>query len=343
MATSESMRALVVTKTGTMVLSEVAIPVPPVGWARVRVRAAGICATDLAILDGQARVQFPVIPGHEWMGVVDQVGDSADSEWLGARVSGENEVSCLRCEQCRSGRPRWCAQYQQIGFGRYGGSYAEYLIAPVYDLHRLGPVISDDQGALLEPMAVALGILGRADLRIGETLTIIGDGPIGLHTLLVAKAMGARRILLSGERSTRLDMAQHMGAYRVVNHRTGDLQSLVDQYHGRSDVVVEATGSELGLQQAIAAAKPEGRVIVAGFAHGGSAVIAPDAIHLPDLQVIGAGNNPGWMGRAVALVEDELLSSERLITHRFAIEEFEAAFHQLREKPTDFVKSLLVF
>lgn len=335
---SETMRALVATKPGIFSLQEVRRPEPLAGWARIKMRTVGICATDLAIIDGQANVAFPVVPGHEWMGVVDKVGDPADAGWLGLRVSGENEVSCLRCVQCRTGRWRWCAEYQQIGFGRWGGSYAEYLSVPVYNLHRLSR-ISDEQGALLEPMAVALGVLDRANLRLGETLTIIGDGSIGLNTLLVAKAMGARRIVVSGERHARLRMAQQLGAYRAVDRRQEDLRS----YEGQSDVVVEATGSESGLQQAMRLAKPEGRVMVAGFAHGTSAHIEPDAIHLPDLHVIGAGNNPGWMGRAVDLAEDGLLKSEALITHRFFLDDYESALDQLRKRPSDFVKSIFAF
>lgn len=335
---SGTMRALVVAEPGVVSLQVRARPEPPVGWARVKMRSVGICATDLALVDGQADVRFPLIPGHEWMGVVDKVGDPADADWLGLRVSGENEVSCLQCVQCRKGRWRWCAEYQQIGFGRWGGSYAEYLIVPVYGLHRLTS-ISDEQGALLEPMAVALGILDRANLRIGETLAVIGDGSIGLNTLLVAKAMGARRIVLSGERQARLQMARQLGAYRVVDHRHEDLLA----FEGQLDVVVEATGSESGLQQALRLAKPEGRVVIAGFAHKTSARIDPDAIHLPDLQVIGAGNNPGWMGRAVDLAEDGLLNSEALISHRFSLDDFEAALDQLRERPPDFVKSLFSF
>ncbi len=334
------MRALVVSAPDTVNLREVPRPEPPAGWARIQVARAGICATDLAVMAGQAGVSFPVIPGHEWMGIVDAVGSEDDGEWIGRRVAGENEVSCLLCPACRSGRWRWCPHYQQIGFGRYGGSYAEYLIAPIYGLHPLSQAVSDLQGALLEPAAVALGVLERAALRIGETVTVIGDGPIGLNVLIVAKAMGARRIIVGGEQPVRLAMAERLGAYRVVRHPNEDLVAAVTAGHGQSDVVVEATGTESGLQTALNLVRPEGRLVVAGFAHGGQAVISPDRIHLPDVAVIGAGNNPGWMGRTVALVEDGMLRTDHLVTHRYALAEFADAFGTLSQRGDGLIKAV---
>ncbi len=334
------MQALVVSAPHTMNLQEVPRPEPPTGWARIQVVMAGICATDLAVIAGQAGVSFPLIPGHEWMGLVDAVGSAADQAWVGRRVAGENEVSCLVCSACRSGHWRWCPQYQQIGFGRYGGSYAEYLVAPIYGLHPLSETLSDVQGALLEPAAVALGVLERAALRIGETLTVIGDGPIGLNVLIVAKAMGARRMIVGGEQPARLAMAERLGAYCVVRHPHEDLEAAVTAAHGRSDVVVEATGTESGLQTAISLARPEGRVVLAGFAHGGQVVISPDHIHLPDVAVIGAGNNPGWMSRAAALVEDGIVRTDGLVTHRYALADFQQAFRALGQRTDGLIKAV---
>ena len=109
------MRALVFQAVNQMELAEVPTPAVPPGWALVRLRACGICATDIEALHGRKPVTYPVIPGHEWSGIVEAVGSSDDESWLGARVVGENEVSCLLCPMCRTGHWRYCEDYQEIG------------------------------------------------------------------------------------------------------------------------------------------------------------------------------------------------------------------------------------
>jgi threonine dehydrogenase-like Zn-dependent dehydrogenase len=169
--TPATMEAVVVTARGEASLVEVPMPRLEPGWALIKIAASGICATDLAIFKGDYPWPYPIIPGHEGSGIVVAVGDNADDQWLAKAVVGENGVGCLRCDACRSGRWRFCRVYQQIGFGSYGGAYAEYLAAPVYGLREPAPAISFEQGALMEPMAVAFGVLDRAAIRVGDTLT----------------------------------------------------------------------------------------------------------------------------------------------------------------------------
>ncbi len=334
------MQAVVIPSPGQLALDERAVSDPEPGWARVRVQVSGLCATDLALLDGQAGAMYPLVPGHEWTGVVEAVGSEADQGWVGQRVVGENDVCCLVCEACRTGHWRWCAQYQQIGFGRYAGSDAHYLWVPVYGLQAISSQVSDTQAALLEPLAVALGVLARGRLTVGETVTIIGDGPIGLNVLAVARLMGARRVMVVGEQPARLKLAEQWGAYRALDRHRDSVPAAVQAAHGRSDLVVEATGTAPGFSQALALVRPEGRVVLAGFAHGHPATIVPDAIHLPDVQVIGAGNNPGWLATAVKLVEDGMIRTEDLVTHRWPLDDYQAAFQQLRQRTDQLIKSV---
>jgi threonine dehydrogenase-like Zn-dependent dehydrogenase len=248
----------------------------------------------------------------------------------------------MTCAYCRSGRWRFCSSYQQIGFGLYGGAYAEYLVAPTYGLHRLGEKVSFDQGALLEPTAVAFGLLGRANLTIGDTLTILGDGPIGLLTLLVASASGARRIIVSGGQSARLELARKLGA-TVVDHREGDVEDVVRTLHGgASDVVVETTGAQEAAVQALHVVGPEGRVVLAASAHGRVTTLPQDPIQTRNLNVIGAGHNPGWLGRALACVDDGLVDSQGLVTHRYALGDYKSALAQCESWSDGLVKSVFV-
>lgn len=337
------MRAVVIDGPDICQLSDVPSPVPAPGWALVRVRACGICATDVEVLHGRIAAEYPLVPGHEWSGVVEAVGNDRDAAWIGKRVAGENEVSCLTCAYCRTGHPRQCHAYQQIGFGFYGGGYAQYLSAPVYGLHELPVHVSFAQGALLEPLAVAFGVVDRARVRLGDMVTILGDGSIGLHCLLVAKAAGARRIVLSGGQSARLDVARKLGAMHVVDYQHQSVADVVAQVHGQSDIVIEATGSVQGANQALDLVKTEGTVILAGYTPGHSTTLAQDMVQNANLTVVGANNNPGWMARALACVADGLITSEGIISHRYSLQDYAQAIAQCETREGDLVKSLFVW
>lgn len=337
------MRAVIVEAADSVALVEAPMPAVPAGWALVRLKACGVCATDIEVIRGRHLVTYPLIPGHEWSGVVEAVGSPSDEHWLGARVVGENEVSCLTCTACRTGHWRYCAEYQQIGFGRYGGSYADYLSVPVYDLHRLPDHLSFEQAALLEPLAVAFGTVARAGVRLGDTVTILGDGSIGLHCLLVALRAGARRVILVGGQPARLAAAERLGAAHVVDFKSESVPTVVGRVHGRSDVVIEASGSPEGAAQSLELVRRQGVVVLAGFTPGYEATLSHSAIHNPNVTVVGASGGAGWMGRALDCVADGLISSESIISHRYALQDYAAAIEQCETRGGALVKSLFVW
>ena len=110
---SSTMKAVMISKPGEVRLVETAIPEPPVGFARVKVKAAAICATDLEVIDGRIPANYPLIPGHEWSGIVDAVGSDEDRHWIGQSVIGSNDVVCLKCDACRSGNWRYCDEFEE--------------------------------------------------------------------------------------------------------------------------------------------------------------------------------------------------------------------------------------
>lgn len=126
------MKAVVIKKPGQAVLEQVEIPKPHPGFALIKVKASAICATDLEVLDGNIPAKYPVTPGHEWSGIVTAVGRDEDSHWIGKRVVGSNDVVCLTCDACRSGNWRYCEEFEEIGFKRNAGRFAETL-APEYE------------------------------------------------------------------------------------------------------------------------------------------------------------------------------------------------------------------
>lgn len=336
------MKAIVMKEPGCVILEEKAIPVPQPGFVRVRVKAAAICATDLEILDGNIPANYPIIPGHEWSGIVDAAGSREDSSWIGKRVVGSNDVVCLKCEACRKGEWRYCPDFEEIGFKR-DGAYAEYVIVPAYGLCELPEQVSFVHGALCEPLGVALGTLEKAGASFGDTLVIIGAGSIGLCMLAAAKAMGMREIVVAATTEKRLGIAKQMGAAYTIATQDRDLMEEMKKIRPNgSDVVIDATGIETCVRQSLKLARKGGTVALAGYGRGKIMSIRMDDIHINNLRVIGAGNNWNQHKKAVTMMADGLVDIEHFATNLLKLEDFEKGLELARRRPEGFLKAVFV-
>jgi len=336
------MRAIRFEQPGKVSLAEIPDPVPMAGWARIRIQVAAICMTDFELLRGRHTVEYPLTPGHEYCGVVDQVGLPSDEAWVGRKVVADNEITCLKCGFCRRGEWRRCPEYRQIGFGPPGG-YAEYVLAPVHNLHPLADTISFEQGALLEPLGVGIAVASIAGARLGSTATILGMGPIGLNCLAVLKASGARRILCLERQPKRLALAKSWGAWEVTDDPE-HLKDLTKELHREgTDIVIEATGYAPLIPLGVSLARFGGSLVLAGFCKHEALPFAPDSVQGPNLRVLGAGNNAGFIEPAAQAVGDGVLSTEGMITHRFRLDDFRQAFSDEQVAASDYIKGIFVF
>ena len=336
------MRAIRFEQPGKFSLVEVADPEPMAGWARIRIKASAICMTDFELLGGRHTVEYPVIPGHEYSGVVDRVGSPADQAWLGRRVVADNEITCLKCGFCRRGEWRRCPEFRHIGFGPPGG-YAEYVLAPVHNLHALRDTISFEQGALLEPLGVGIAVASIGGARLGSTATILGLGPIGLNCLAVLKASGARRILCLDVQPKRLALAKSWGACEV-SEDAERLKALTRTLHPEgTDIVIEATGYAPLVPLGVSLTRFGGSLVLAGFCKHEALPFAPDSVGGPNIRVLGAGNNAGFIEPAALAAGDGVLSTEGMITHRFRLDDFRQAFSEEQVTASDYIKGVFVF
>jgi D-arabinitol dehydrogenase (NADP+) len=336
------MRAIRFEQPGKLDLVEIANPVPAGGWARVRIQAAAICMTDVEVLRGRHPVDFPLIPGHEFCGVVDLVGAPADEAWLGRRVVADNEICCLKCGYCRQGLWRGCREFRHIGFGPPGG-YAEYVLAPVYNLHPIADTLSFAQGAILEPLGVGMAVASIAGARLGSTAAILGMGPIGLNCLAALKASGARRVLCLDKQSKRLALAKSWGACEVAEDPE-HLKALARELHpGGTDIVVEASGHHPLIPLGISLTRFGGSVILAGFCKHEALSLDPDIVQGANRRVLGAGNNAGFIEPAALAAGDGVLKTEGMITHHFGLDDFRQAFSEEQLTASDFIKGVFVF
>ena len=334
------MKAVRIESPGHIHLVEKEIPEPQPGFARVKVVCAAICATDLEVIDGNIPANYPLVPGHEWSGVVDAVGSPDDAGWIGKSVIGSNDVVCRKCPACLRGEWRYCDKFEEIGFKR-DGAYAEYVNVPVYGLCVKPDSVTFAEAALAEPLGVALGSLKKAHAKFMETMVIIGAGSIGLCFLAVGKAMGMRRIVVAASSGKRLAVAEKMGAYRTVAMKEESLEEVLKNVHpGGTDLVVDATGIEECIQTSFKIARRGGKVVLAGYGRGKMMNIRVDDIHIKNLRVIGAGNNWNMHQKAIDLMEDKMVDLSPMISKKLRPEDFEEGIAMVRERPEGFVKAV---
>ena len=325
------MRAVVIEQPNAVALRDVETPVPARGEVRVRSVVAGICRTDLDIVNGALDprwVRFPIVPGHEWSGVVDAVGEGVTGVETGARVVCEGNIACLNCPRCRAGDTHLCATYDAVGFTR-GGGYGEFVVVPARVVHPLPEHVSFDAGVLVEPGAVVLKALERARLEPAETVGVVGVGALGAIAIRLARLSSPAAVIAYGLRDEELELALALGADAVVNVGEIDAEAETQRLVGGGlDVVVETAGAVTATELSTRLAREGGRIVALGIAgHGHELTLPADRIALRDLSVYGSvGYTTAAWARMIALLRERLVDLDPIVTHRFPLEQFEEAF-----------------
>lgn len=329
------MRALVVERPGAAALRRVPRPEPGPGEILVRVAAAGICGSDVEILEGRRPAQYvryPIIPGHEWAGTVEAVGPGVENVDEGAAVVAEGFRACGDCARCREGRTNLClADYAETGF-THAGAFADFLCLPAHLVHQLPPGSDLAAAAVLEPAAcVAQGLL-EVDVRPGMTAAVVGAGTVGLLAVALLSRVSPARLALVGTRAPRLELGRALGATEIWDAR-------LDQCPDPGfDLVFEAAGTVDGARTAIALARRGGTVVLEGISGQPSGVDA-DAVVLGHLRVQGVfgASRTAWRW-VTELFSTGLLDTRPLVSHSFPLEEHAAAFAALADRSGDALK-----
>ncbi len=331
------MRAIVIEQPNTVVLREVETPLPGPGEVRVRSVRAGVCRTDLDIATGALDprwVRYPIVPGHEWSGVVDSVSEGVTNIEPGARVVCEGNIACLNCPRCRAGDTHLCVRYDAVGFTR-GGGYGEFVVVPARVAHPLPDHVSFDAAVLVEPGAVVLKALERARLEPAETVGVVGVGALGAIAIRLARLRSPAAVIAYGLREEELELALALGADAVVNVAQADVEAETRRLAGGGlDVVVETAGATEAIELSTRLAREGGRIVALGIAgHGHELTLPADRIALRDLSVFGSvGYTTAAWARMVAVLRERLVDLEPIVTHRFPLERFEDAFALMDER-----------
>lgn len=313
------------------------IPHPKPGEVLVRVRASGMCGTDVLLYDwtyeGRKPVVPPVIIGHEASGEIVEVGSGVDHLQIGARVSMEAIIGCGQCYYCRSGYKNLCPNWAHLGIS-FDGTFAEYVACPAEGVHVLPDSVSWEEGALLEPISIVVHALERTPVAPGDKVVVIGPGPMGLLVLQAAKAAGAS-VVVCGTKGDepRLSLARTLGAdYTCSIDEIDALEYVRSLTHGLgADVVFEAAGTAAGVQDALAMVRGMGRVMILGFAK--EALVKPLHIARQGLRIDGVvASVSRHFETAVRWLEDKIIRTEPLISHRLALEDVVEGIRLMKEK-----------
>jgi threonine dehydrogenase-like Zn-dependent dehydrogenase len=275
----------------------------PPGFARVRVGWAGVCNTDLEIVRGY--MGFRGVLGHEFVGVVEEGPES----WRGARVVGEINFACGRCESCRAGLGRHCPDRRVMGILGADGAFAEQVAVPVANLHRVPDGLDDAQAVFAEPLAAAFEILEQVHVAPGASCIVLGDGKLGLLAAQVLRGTGAR-VRVVGRRPERHALSRSLDLEPVALERFRPEAE-------RADVVVEATGSPEGFPLAVAATRARGTLVLKSTVAERPAVdLAP--IVIDEIHVVGSRCGP--FAPALRALADGRVRVDPLVDARFPLE-----------------------
>lgn len=325
------MKAVVVERPHEVAYREVDAPAVGPEDVLVASREAGLCRTDIEVMTGiftdPRWVHFPVIPGHEWSGTVVEVGGNVDSVRAGDRVVCEGLIGCHRCAPCRRGETHWCERIEALGFTRPGG-YAELVTVPSRVVHPLPDHVSFDAGVLIEPASVVLHGLEKAQLLPGETVGVIGIGTLGSLAITLLRLHSPARLVAYGIREAELELAQQLGATKVVSTSTGTVAP------AELDLVVDTSGAPSAIALATQICRPGGRALLLGIAGEGRSLTLPsDLLTGKDMTLIGSLGYPAsvW-SRVVGLVSDRVLELDRIVTHRFPAADFQEAVRLMDDR-----------
>jgi 2-desacetyl-2-hydroxyethyl bacteriochlorophyllide A dehydrogenase len=314
---------------GQLGLVEQPVDAPGPGEARVRVAFAGICGSDRELLEGARPapfVRYPVVPGHEWSGTVEDVGADVGPELVGRKVVGEGFRNCQACDACRRGATTLCeAPYEETGF-RQPGAWNECLRLPARLLHVLPDDADLRAAALLEPAAcVAEACLLAAPVP-GERAAVVGGGTLGMLSALLLRASSPRELVVVARRVQRAPLARRCGADRLVAPENAAA--------GRFDVVIEAAGTPGSAQLAVDLARRGGRVVLTGIPGDRSDGVSAQALVTQAVTVFNVFGAPSraWVHTVRAFAAG-LLDATALITHELALTEIREAFRVLAEDP----------
>lgn len=327
------MDAAVLERAGSLNVEE--RPDPEIGPADVlvRIEACGICTTDFHMYEGNLDVDLPMVPGHESAGEVVEAGDDVTQVAPGDRVAINPSVPCHACRHCKSGRENLCVELTSLGGAAEhvsDGSFAEFVPVPASNVEPIGD-LAYRTAALAEPLGCCVHGVDRVSVTSGDSVALVGAGPIGLLLVQLLRLEGAGPLVVSEPDDERRAKAESLGADRVVDPTAVDPVEEIADSVGLVDVAIEVVGLPATLEQARNLTGPGGQTLVFGVPPEDAVVeIAPFDVFYDERDLLGTYSlTPDDFQRAVSLLRHDRIDADTLVTHETDLNGIEAAFERM--------------
>ncbi len=336
------MRAAVLHDVRDIRLDEIPRPVPQNGDVLVRVKAVGVCGSDLhSYLEGSTTGRTKVLPyvlGHELAGVIPEESAKAAGLRAGTLVAVDPARPCGQCEWCHRGHTNLCPNVRFLGYAPTNGALAEFVSVAPTALHPVPDSIDAADAAILETLGVAIHAIDLAKVRMMETIVVLGCGAVGLLLVQLARLAGAGRIIAVDPLGYRGKLALELGA----NIACGNLADALEATAGRgADLVLEATDSAQGFDHAVRASRIGGRLVIVGIPEGNAYTLNAAEARRRGLTIKFSRRMPEVYPRAIALAESGRVKLRPLATHHFKLEEAKTAFETQAARRDGIIKAII--
>ena len=339
---TDNMKAYVLHAVNDFRYEDIEIPVCPKGWAIVKVKASGICSSDVARVFTKGTYHFPTIPGHEFSGIVYKVGDNENEGLIGKKVGIFPLIPCRKCPQCIQKSYEMCVDYDYVGSRRDGG-FAEYVAVPVWNLIVLPESMSFTSAAMLEPLSVALHAIKIGGVKQNDKVAIIGTGMIGISAGQWAYKYGASSVVVIGRNNSKRELVEKCGLeYKICTSKAE-----IEEY----DFVLEAVGTPSAIEMAVSASKPGGTVLLMGNPSGDITFSQNIYWRILRKQIILKGtwnssydgtNTSDWTD-AVQTIANGEINVETLISHSFDQEDLVSGLKLMQEHQEPYCKVMTMW
>lgn len=335
------MKAYVLHSVGNLVYEDVPVPSVKSGWALLKVKASGICSSDIPRIFSNGTYHFPTIPGHEFAGEIIKVGNELDNRWIGKRVGVFPLIPCKKCTQCQKRKYEMCSHYDYLGSRRDGG-FSEYVAVPVWNLIELPDSIPFEIAAMLEPVSVALHAVKRARIKKGYSVAVVGTGMIGICAAQWAKYNGAD-VVVHGRSEEKRKIIE---SCNLTYKSDSDVNS-----KGLYDVVIEAVGSDMSIAKSLGIASYGGTILLMGNPTNDIRLFKDLywSILRKQLELKGTWNSSyksfgltDWKD-SIDAISDCFIDVSPLITHKLKQEELKTGLDLMKEHKEPYCKVMTIW
>jgi len=327
------MKAVVYNKPKDLLVMEVGKPKIASHQVLIRVKACGVCRTDIHLYEGEFLSRFPLIPGHEFAGEIAEVGSDVTGFQVGDRVVADNTVLCGECYYCRRNQPLFCENFYSLGCNGPGG-FAEYVKVNCDKVFHISEKLSFDVASFAEPTACAVHGMDMIDLKCGDDVLIFGAGPTGIILTQLIKHGGAGNVVVVASSKTKLDLIEKNGYAQTLLMDRNDFSKHTEELNRRFprgfDVIIDATGSPKVIEHCFGFGKMGAKIIVYGVASEKDRIsVSPYQIFSKEYKLIGSFAQTHCFDRALKFLESGVVKVDDLITDKFDLDAYPDALEKM--------------